>query len=428
MIAYCSEIRIPVSPLFILKTKTHINENNNLNTMYEKRGSPKQHKGFFAKHRGLVAASTLFGTIVGAGILGIPYVVAKAGLLYGLILILLFGFTIMMLNFFTGEVVLRTKTQHQLPGYAEKYLGKNGKRFMMLSMLISIYGALTAYLIGEGNTFYTLFKIWSPLTFSIIFFVITFLIIYRGVKATGRAELILISLLILVVIAIGVFSANKIDSSNFSSFNPAFFFLPYGVILFAYAGMPAVPEMQEQLQGQKKKLKKAIMWGSILPIILYLAFAFIIVGVIGIENFDALQPNERIATIALSYYSVPLLGLFANLLAILAMFTSYLTLGIALLEVYEYDYKIPKWIAFIVTFSLPLAIVLFDLTSFITVLGITGAFAVGLEGIIVVLMYWKAKTLGKRKPEYQMGNHKILGSFLILLFAVGIIYQIIQLI
>ena len=200
------------------------------------------------------------------------------------------------------------------------------------------------------------------------------------------------------------------------------------MILFAYAGMPAVPEMQEQLQGQKKKLKKAIMWGSILPIILYLAFAFIIVGVIGIENFDALQPNERIATIALSYYSVPLLGLFANLLAILAMFTSYLTLGIALLEVYEYDYKIPKWIAFIVTFSLPLAIVLFDLTSFITVLGITGAFAVGLEGIIVVLMYWKAKTLGKRKPEYQMGNHKILGSFLILLFAVGIIYQIIQLI
>jgi hypothetical protein len=66
---------------------------------------------------------------------------------------------------------------------------------------------------------------------------------------------------------------------------------------------------------------------------------------------------------------------------------------------------------------------LFKLTSFIVVLGITGAIAGGLDGILVMLMYWKAKKLGDRKPEYTMGKHYILGVFLILMFVVGIAYQ-----
>ena len=48
----------------------------------------------------------------------------------------------------------------------------------------------------------------------------------------------------------------------------------------------------------------------------------------------------------------------------------------------------------------------------------------GIEGVLFVLMYWKAKQLGDRKPEYSLGKHKILGSLLILIFALGIAYQL----
>ena len=57
-------------------------------------------------------------------------------------------------------------------------------------------------------------------------------------------------------------------------------------------------------------------------------------GVVGVNQFDQLEPNQRIATVALQIYSQPLLGLFANILAVLAMFTSFLTLGVALVEMY----------------------------------------------------------------------------------------------
>lgn len=392
--------------------------------MLKKRGTEHTDTSFLGRHRPLMAIATLVGTIVGAGILGIPYVVAKAGFLYGLILIVVIGLAFLFLNLCAGEIILRTREQHQLTGYAEKYLGSKGKKLMTFSMLVSIYGALTAYLIGEGSALHTIFSIGSPVLYALIFFAIATFIIYKGMKATGKAELLLIVLLLVTVFAIGIFSYEKINPDNFTRFNPAFLFLPYGVILFASVGTPAIPELQEVLGKEKRYLRKVITIGSLIPIILYLLFTTIVVGIIGVENFDLLEPNERIATIALKIYSEPLFGTFANLIAVLAMFTSFLTLGTALTEIYQYDYNFSHKISFVLTFTVPLLVFLFKLTTFIAVLGVTGAVAGGLDGIIIMLMYWKAKKHGNRAPEYSLKSHRIISYSLMLMFAAGIVYQL----
>jgi tyrosine-specific transport protein len=192
-------------------------------------------------------------------------------------------------------------------------------------------------------------------------------------------------------------------------------------------GFAAIPEMSEELGTQKKAMKKAILIGSIIPIIIYALFTFVVVGIVGVNNFNLLQPNERIATIALSVYAHPILGMFANLLAILTMFTSFLALSMALLQIYEYDYKITHRWALLLTFSLPLLITILNLTSFITLLGIVGAFTGGINGIVVVLMYWKAKRKGDRHPEYSLPKHLVLGSILVLMFLFGIAYEVFHL-
>ncbi|MBI2662045.1 amino acid permease [Candidatus Woesearchaeota archaeon] len=391
--------------------------------MFKKRGQPKKYTGFFANKKLLIAITTLMGTIIGAGMLGIPYVVAKAGLLYGLLLIIILGLAFLFINLFVGEIVLRTKGQHQLTGYAEKYLGPTGKRIVGVSLFISLYGALTAYLIGEGATMYAIFPVGSPIIYTIIFFCLAAFIISRGIKATGKAELYLITLLIIVVIALGLFSYDKIKSNNLTTFNPLFLFLPYGVILFATLGFTAIPELQEELGKDKHLLKKALIIGSIIPILIYLVFTFIVVGIVGAENFSVLTPNERIATIALSIYSHPLLGIFANLLAILAMFTSFLALGTVLLDIYELDFHLSKKYALLLTFSIPLLITLLNITSFISILGLTGTLAGGLEGIIIILMYHRAKKRSNRKPEYNLRHYNLLSYLLIVLFILGILYE-----
>lgn len=392
--------------------------------MFKKSGEASNNKGFFARHRLAIAICTLMGTIIGAGILGIPYVVAKSGFLLGLFWILGLGAAFLLLNLFVGEIVLRTKTKHQLAGYAEKYLGQWGKLAMGVAVIFGTYGALTAYLIGEGATLYSLFSWGSPLMYSLFFFLIGFIIVYLGMKATGKAELILVSFLILTVVSIGIFSINKINTNYYNVASWGFVFLPYGVILFAYMGFAAIPEISEELGREKKKMKVAILVGSIIPIILYALFAVIVVGLVGVQNFDLLQPNERIATIALSFYSHHIFGVFANILAVLTMFTSFIALSMVLLQIYEYDYGIKHRWALLFTFSLPLLITILNLTSFITILGIVGALTGGLSGIVTVLTYWKAKQKGERVPEYSLPKLTLLGILLILIFVLGIVYEI----
>ncbi|MDP3699036.1 MAG: aromatic amino acid transport family protein [Nanoarchaeota archaeon] len=394
--------------------------------MFKKKGEPE--KGFLARHKILIAIATLVGTIVGAGILAIPYVVAQSGFLFGFIITVGLGLAFLVLNLMTGEIVLRTKKQYQLTGYTGKYLGSWGKRLMMFSMLFSIYGALTAYLIGEGETLKAIFRWGNPLWYSLIFFIIAFLIIYKGVKAAGNVELFLIVMLLIIIIGIGIFSYQDINFSNLTSYNWLKFFAPYGVVLFALAGIAAVPEMQEVLENEKEKMKKAIIIGSVIPIILYVLFTLVVVGIIGLENFEVLQPNQKIATVALSIYSSPILGVLANIIAVLSMFTSFLTLSIALIETYEYDYAFPHSTAVLLTFSIPLLITLFSLSTFIAIIALTGAVAGGLQAVLLIFTFWKARLGGDRVPEYALGEYRIIGSFLILLFSLGVALELATLI
>ena len=79
-----------------------------------------------SKRKFFAAAFTLTGTIVGAGILGLPYVFSRSGFFIGFFWLILLGLIMLFVNLCLGEISLRTKKIHQLPGYAEKYLGKKG--------------------------------------------------------------------------------------------------------------------------------------------------------------------------------------------------------------------------------------------------------------------------------------------------------------
>lgn len=103
------------------------------------------------------ATFTLTGTIIGAGILGLPYVFAQAGFFSGLFWLIFLGIIMTLTFLYLGEVTLRTKEKHQLPGLAEKYLGRKGKVAMFLAMVFGIYSSLLAYLVGEGESLSRLF-------------------------------------------------------------------------------------------------------------------------------------------------------------------------------------------------------------------------------------------------------------------------------
>ncbi|MCX8147017.1 MAG: amino acid permease [Candidatus Woesearchaeota archaeon] len=367
------------------------------------------------------ALSTVIGCIIGAGIFGIPYVVARAGFLTGLLGLIFIGLSVMLLYLYLGEVVLRTRGKHQMTGYAEIYLGKWGKRVMLFSMLIGLYGALIAYFIGEGESISSLLG-GNPKYYMVGFFFLVSSLLYMGLKALEESESISMFFVLVVVAILAIFSFPHIKTENLVSFDITKFFIPYGVILFAYTGAISIPEANEILTKEKRKLKKVIIMGLLIPMVVYIVFSVIVVGSIGLDGFLSLEPNKRIATIALGEVISPKLFFIANILAILTMFTSFMAVGFALQEMFIYDYNMPKKVAWALTCFIPLFIALSGFTNFIQALDISGTIAGGISCILIILMFHKAKRIGERKPEYEIKSNKAISIALLMLFIVGIVF------
>ena len=401
----------------------------------------------------IYAVSILVGTIIGVGVFGIPFVFTKAGFLTGLFFLIGVWLLVTVLYLAYGEVVLRTGTHHQLVGYANKYIGNRGKNFALLATFFGMYGAMLAYLIVIGGFLVNVLGSWvffTPFMFSILFFIFCSTAILIGLRAVAWFELSLTAFFLIILGVIFYVGFPKVSFQNFSPFfQKDFWFLPYGVILFAFGGLSIIPiqheildpKIKERIQtlkdgqqvgriskdketeevigepSQDKKFKPAIKLGTFIPFVFYLLFAVVIVGVSG----DATTP-EVISGIfeSLGSTAVFLLSLFG----ILAVTTTFLSIGASMYEVFKFDFGFNRFYSWSLTVWVPFLLFLLGLNNFINVISVVGAVGGGIEGIIVMMVWKRARFKSERKPEYSI---KLPGwgyYLIIILLSVGMGYAL----
>src|SRR5574341_398700 len=317
----------------------------------KKRGCMKRPLAYYQ------AIAILTGCVIGAGILGIPFVVVQSGFWTGMLVILALGLATLLVHLLIGDVTLRSNKCMQLAGYAQKYLGMKGKYLMTASMVIGVYGALIAYTVGVGQSVQALlggsFWLWA-----IIFYALMSWIIFGGIGILGRSELFMESfkLIIFGVILVILFSSPHFFAERFIGFSWENLLLPFGVVLFAYIGTAAIPEVREEMKTCRLLTKRAIIIGSVIPIFVYLLFAAAVVGVTGIGTTE-------VATIGVGQLMGVIGFILLHAFAILAMATSFIALGYALKEMYWIDYKLPHWEAWALTLSVPFALIIAGVQS-----------------------------------------------------------------
>ena len=234
-----------------------------------------------------LALSTLVGTIVGAGIFGIPFAMLKSGIVPGLFYLFLLGGIICLLHLFFGEICLRTSGKHRLVGYAEIYLGKQGKVFATLTLLFVLVGTLLAYLILVGEFSEIVFGSFLPFSstvFTILFAICALFLVLSGRQLITRIEFFtnilfvgaIATLIVLAMPHVKSFEAPLFDFSNLSNL-----FLPFGVLLFAFAGFEAIPEVMSFLRDRnaRTKLNDIIIASSVIVGLFFLLFSLIVIGV-----------------------------------------------------------------------------------------------------------------------------------------------------
>ncbi|MBU4466535.1 hypothetical protein KKF47_00510, partial [Patescibacteria group bacterium] len=174
-------------------------------------------------------------------------------------------------------------------------------------------------------------------------------------------------------------------------------------------GATMIPEIEEMLGEKKGKLLKKAVWISIvISGIFYFLFMALILGISGKtttpDAFSGLKPFLGQGIVSLGF-----------LLGIITIFTSFAAIGITLGKVFNYDFKIPKNLAFLLVISIPLILFFLGMRNFLEVIGLVGGVMMGIEGILILLMY--KRIYPKKAWIYP----------LVLVFLGGIIYQIIYL-
>lgn len=365
------------------------------------------------------------GSIIGAGILGLPYALSQNGVLNGLVILVLVGLGIMILHLLVGEIVLSTARSHQLTGFANKYLGSAGKWVMFQIFMAASYGSLLAYLVGGGQVLSAIFG-GAPRTWSLIFFVFAAVLLYVGLRIIKKIGFIILGAILVVVLLISIACLNHWNLSNLITYDFSWgTFYAYGVVLYAFLGASAIYQARKVLEGQEKLLRQAIIVSNLIPMFLYLVFAVVVIGVTGIDT-------TQVATVGLGQLVGPEINVLGNIFAFLALSTSFLTLANAVKETYFYDFdfaeniKVDRFISWTLTISVPLFLFLVAKNDFIQILNFVGAVAGGMEGLLLLLIYYKLKQQKpERLPEYKLKYYRVWLPILFVMMSAGLIYNLI---
>ena len=365
-------------------------------------------------------SSIIIGTIIGAGILGLPFAFMKAGFLTGLLVLIIISLCVIVLALFLGEVTLRTKKNYQLSGYTGIYLGKSIKNIQAILLLFGMYSALLAYTIGQGEILYNLFGgskfIWSMAAYVVLGF-----LVIKGLDLIKRIEFIIGLLILGFIFVLAVLAKPHINLDYWTSFSLAKFFIPYGAILFACSGLVSIPEAKEIISANQaeKSLRAVILIGNIVPVLIYISFAALVIAVTG-------PATTEIATIGLTSVIGPTALIIGSLFSIIAMSSSFMTLGTAIKTTFQYDYKLKPLLAIILTLSIPLLAFILGLRNFFGIVSVSGALSIGLTGLISIWVFWQARKKGQRKPEYTVPTWLAMPASIIIaaMFIAGLIYTI----
>lgn len=326
----------------------------------------------------------LIGTVIGAGVFGLPPVMAKTGVLGGTLLffgILLVG---LLLHLLYAQVVLADRAKRRLAGYADRWVGTWAKWFAFVVFFFKCAGAILAYIILGGEFlsiiargFGVNVQLWI---WQIVFWVVGSFIVFFGLKVVTLVEDKLTWFLIAAMVFSMVVLVPFFDWRDLMIWQPLGFWQGIGVMFFAVMAMTVIPESVE-IAGRKPEIaNRGIFWGTIVAGVMSWAFGMSIA-----LAYPQISSSKDIglAFPPIFWWLIPAIGL-------LAVITSYLTVTQALKNLWHWDGKVNPIAAWIIAVVFPLVLFFITSRNFLDTIGFVGGVLTGLSGLIVCLCAWAA--------------------------------------
>lgn len=374
------------------------------------------------------AVAIIVGANVGSGILGLAYSSRLAGWPILVLWLAVAGLFTTFSMLYVAESALRTKKPLQLPGLAEKYVGKVGSVLIFISVCANSIGCMVAYTTGSGNILCTLLGLpnWAG---SLLFTVPCVLVVWFGLKATGLWEKFMSTgmVVLLGIIVIASFLSGKADVSRAVYANWTYAVPLLSSAIFCYIAQYAVPELARGMRHTPKKLPVAIILGMFITGVLLAVVPLAVLSLTGAEEVT------QVATLAWGQALGTWALYTANIFALCAMMTSYWAVGGSMLTNIVDMFKLKdekdtktRLITIACTVLPPFILAYAGLVSFVDAIGWAGTFGGVIMSIVPVLMLNNARKKGDIEPEWKCGwyAHPAVQGMIIVIFSLAAIYFI----
>lgn len=373
----------------------------------------------------------VFGTTVGAGMLGIPSLMAgvdfgSAFFVTALVWVFMAATGLLLL-----EVTLKMPSGANLISLSGRFLGPKGKWLSGILFLFLYYCLLVAYFSGGAPLLGQIFSLGGvylqPWVEKFLFISLFGGVILLGARFISRVNLVLaIGMFISYGILVTLGSSN-IEMKNLFSSEFSFATAAIPVLFSAFGFHNIIPSLTGFLNKQKKTLQLSIIIGTFLAFVFYLAWLGLVLGSVPVSALEEARRQGVPVTYALQAASGgSSLYIWGQIFAFFALTTSFLGVSFSFVDFIQDGFAeskrvVNRAICCLCTLLPPFICVLLKPSLFEQALGIAGGFGESiLNGILPVALFIRMR------QSLQKNNSYSLKAFLLFLVAFSLFVIVIE--
>ena len=379
----------------------------------------------------LGSSCMVFGTTVGAGMIGIPAMTATAGFFSAVWMSFLVWVFMAVTGLLLLEVTLKMPQGSNLISMTGRFLGRGGKWVTGFLFVFLYYCLLVAYFSGGAPLLGLLFT-WGgmsiPPVLEKLFFLFIFGgVVFHGVRAINRVNVLLTICILLSYVALLAMGSGFVEMSRLRFVNTPFIFSAVPLLFSAFGFHNVIPPLATYLKRDKRTLRLAVLLGTFSALILYLIWQWLVLGSIPLAALIKVRSQGLPVTYALQSItgggSIYVLG---QVFAFFALTTSFLGVGFSFVDFIQDGFRegkvnVRREVCSLLTLIPPFICVLLEPSVFEMALGIAGGFGESLlNGLIPIILFVKMYSSLKRKSLTPFAKATLL---LLALLSLGAIWS-----
>ena len=382
------------------------------------------------------------GTTIGAGMIALPVAAGIYGYGAALFMFISVWFACLVIAFSMLEANLQHKSGANLITMIRHTLGLPGEVIGWVSCLLLLYCLIAAYLSGLGELIrYSLnyfFEVDIQTTTSVLLVTAIFsLLIFLGIRASEHVNRALVLVILLVFLSLVFITVPYVDSTGIqvTDFESPALSLP--VIFTSFGYLVIIPSLRTYLSDDVRSLKIACTVGSLIPLLLYVLWTTVVMGVIPVEGANGLgsiresgDPATGILRALAEVTNNSQVGFIFRLFFFLAIASSLIGVSLGTFDfladgLRKNNSQYNQLILTALTFAPPLIIVLAFEQAFLCALGYAAIFSAIIFGIMPAVMPW----IGRRKgadSHYKLPGGSATFSLIVMFSVTVIIIELIN--